>query len=39
MVWREAPMPSAGSRRAEARPANSRATALTWAVSRVVRRW
>ena len=27
-------MPSAGSSRAEARPANSRATALTWAVSR-----
>ena len=32
-------MPSAGSSRAEARPANSRATALTWAVSREMRRW
>ena len=32
-------MPSAGSSRAEARPANSRATALTCPVSRVVRRW
>jgi hypothetical protein len=38
-VWRKAQMPSAGSRRAEARPANSRAIALTRAVSRVVRRW
>ena len=32
-------MPSAGSSRAEARPANSRATALSWAVSREMRRW
>jgi hypothetical protein len=39
MACRETPMPSAGSSRAEARPANSRATALTCAVSRVVRRW
>jgi hypothetical protein len=32
-------MPSAGSSRAEALPANSQATALTWVVSREVRRW
>ena len=32
-------MPRAGSSRAEALPANSRATALTWAVSREMRRW
>ena len=32
-------MPSAGSSRAEALPANSRATLLTWAVSREMRRW
>ena len=32
-------MPSAGSSRAEALPANSRATALTWAVSREMCRW
>jgi len=38
-VCRETPMPSIGSSRAEARPANSRATALTWAVSREMRRW
>ena len=32
-------MPSVGASRAEALPANSRATALTWAVSREMRRW
>jgi hypothetical protein len=39
MVCREAAARSAGSSRAEARPANSRAIVLTWTVSRVVRRW
>jgi hypothetical protein len=38
-VCRETEMPRAGSSRAEVRPANSRATALTWAVSREMRRW
>ncbi len=38
-VCRETRMPSADSRRAPARPANSRATALTCPASRVVRRW
>jgi hypothetical protein len=32
-------MPRTGSSRAAALPANSRATALTWAVSREMRRW
>jgi hypothetical protein len=38
-VCRDTAMPSAGSSRAEARPANPCATALTWAVSREMRRW
>ena len=32
-------MPSAGSSRTDARPANSRATMLTWSASREMRRW
>jgi len=32
-------MPSAGRSRAEALPAHSRATVLTWAGSREIRRW
>jgi len=38
-VCRETKMPSAGSSRTDARPANSRATVLTWAASREMRRW
>jgi len=38
-VCRETPMPSAASSRDPARPANPRAAAPTWPVSRVVRRW
>ena len=38
-VSRETTTPTAASNPADARPANSRATALTWAVSREIRRW
>ena len=38
-VCRETVIPGVGSSRAEALPANSRATALTWAVNREMRYW